>query len=123
MPKRPKKADGESTVYLGSDGWFHGRVTVGMKADGSADRRHVRGRTEEIANEKVEKLMAKRDAGNVVTPDHIPTVAEWMRTWLDTIAPRTAKQTTVDQIYRPKVERWIIPALGRHRIDRLQPTR
>jgi integrase len=44
-----------------------------------------------------------------------------MRTWLDTIAPRTAQQSTVDEIYRPKVERWIIPALGRHRLDRLHP--
>jgi integrase len=45
-----------------------------------------------------------------------------MRTWLDTIAPRTAQQTTVDEIYRPKVERWIIPGLGKHRLDRLQPS-
>jgi integrase len=37
------------------------------------------------------------------------------------IAPRTAQQSTVDEIYRPKVERWIIPRLGRHRLDRLTP--
>ncbi|MBR7828149.1 hypothetical protein KDK95_17665 [Actinospica sp. MGRD01-02] len=71
--------------------------------------------------EKIGKLEALRDAGSVVGPARIPTVAQWMRTWLETIAPRTAQQSTVDEIYRPKVERWIIPALGRHRLDRLLP--
>lgn len=120
MP-RPKKENGESSIYEGSDGWWHGRVTVGLKPDGSLDRRHVRGRDEETVIDKVRKLEAKRDAGKVAAPGHTPTLAEWMRTWLDTIAPRTAQQTTVDEIYRPKVERWIIPGLGQHRLDRLQP--
>jgi integrase len=74
-----------------------------------------------VVKEKVEQLEAKRDAAKVPAPGHTPTVAEWMRTWLDTIAPRTAQQTTVDEIYRPKVERWIIPGLGKHRLDKLQP--
>ena len=120
MP-RPKKANGESTIYLGADGWWHGRIVVGLKPDGKLDRRHVRGRDEETVIRKIAELTVKRDAGKVVKPGPTPTVAEWMRTWLDTIAPRTAQQTTVDEIYRPKVERWIIPALGRHRLDRLQP--
>lgn len=108
MP-RPKKPNGESSIYEGADGWWHGRVTVGLKPDGSLDRRHVRGHDEDEVTEKVRRLEAKRDAAKVPAPGHTPTVAEWMRTWLDTIAPRTAQQTTVDEIYRPKVERWIIP--------------
>ena len=120
MP-RPKKENGESSIYFGADGWWHGRVTVGLKPNGDLDRRHVRGRTEDEVKEKVEKLEAMRDAAKVPAPGHTPTVAEWMRTWLDTIAPRTAQQTTVDEIYRPKAERWIIPGLGKHRLDRLQP--
>lgn len=120
MP-RSRKRNGESTCYLGADGRWHGRVSVGLKADGSPDRRHVSGRHRDSVLEKIEKLEAIRDVGQVVAPSRVPTVAEWMRTWLDTIAPRTALQSTVDEIYRPKVERWIIPALGRHRLDRLQP--
>lgn len=116
-----RKPNGEATIYLGADGWWHGRVVVGVKADGSEDRRHRRGKTEDIVKDKIDQLIRKRDEGKVTKPGRTPTVAEWMRTWLDTIAPRTAQQTTVDEIYRPKVERWIIPALGRHRLDRLQP--
>lgn len=119
MP-RTRRRNGESTCYLGSDGRWHGRVSVGLKPDGSPDRRHVSAADWDTVLEKIEKLEALRDAGQVVVPSRVPTLAEWLRTWLDTIAPRTAQQSTVDEIYRPKVERWIIPGLGRHRLDRLQ---
>ena len=120
MP-RTRKRNGESTCYLGSDGRWHGRVSVGLKPDGSPDRRHVSAADRDTVLEKIKKLEATRAAGQIVAPSRVPTLAEWLRTWLDTIAPRTAQQSTVDEIYRPKVERWIIPALGRHRLDRLQP--
>ena len=42
-------------------------------------------------------------------------------TWLTTIAPRTVSQSTLDSTYEPKVRRWIVPQLGKHRLDRLQP--
>ncbi len=45
MGRRP---NGASSIYRGSDGDWHGRVTVGAKADGKPDRRHVRGKTEAI---------------------------------------------------------------------------
>jgi integrase len=117
----PRKPNGETKVYKGADGYFHGRVFMGLKADGSEDRRHVMYRDEDDAKREVQRLEKQRDAGTVAKAGRVPTVAEWMRTWLDTIAPRTALQTTVDEIYRPKVERWIIPRLGKHRLDRLLP--
>ena len=119
--KGPRKSNGESTIYLGADGYFHGRVVMGVKEDGSEDRRHVMYRDEQRVKNEVRALEKKRDAALVAKAGRPPTVAEWMMLWLDTIAPRTAQQTTVDEIYRPKVERWIIPRLGKHRIDRLLP--
>ena len=38
MPTR--KPNKRSSIYLGSDGWWHGWVTIGIKDDGSPDRRH-----------------------------------------------------------------------------------
>jgi site-specific recombinase XerD len=109
-----------SIYYSETDGW-HGWVTVGTKDDGSADRRHRRGGTEPGVTRKVRELEAKRDAGNVGKPGRPPTVAEWFLTWLTTIAPRTVAQSTLDSTYEPKVRLWIIPQLGKHRLDRLQP--
>lgn len=42
-----RRRNGESSCYLGSDGRWHGRVSVGLKQDGSPDRRHVSGRDQE----------------------------------------------------------------------------
>ncbi len=49
-----------------------------------------------------------------------PTVAEWLGHWLDTIAVRKVRASTL-QGYRGKVNGRIIPAVGHHRLDRLQP--
>src|SRR5579884_46083 len=117
-----RQGNGRSSIHFAKDGYWHGRVVMGVKDDGSEDRRHVMYKDRQRVVDAVGKLERARDAGAVKKADrHVPTVAEWMRTWLDTIAPRTAQQTTVDEIYRPKVERWIIPGLGKHRIDRLRP--
>ena len=118
---RPRSPNGEAKVYKGADGYYHGRVLMGIKEDGSEDRRHVMYRDEDDAIKEARRLEKLRDAGLVAKAGRVPTVAEWMRLWLDMIAPRTAQQTTVDEIYRPKVERWIIPRLGKHRLDRLLP--
>jgi integrase len=94
---------------------------MGIKDDGSPDRRHRRGRTEAEVTRKVRELEGKRDAGNAGKTGKPLTVAGWLATWLTTVAPRTVSQATLDSTYEPKVRRWIIPQLGRHRLDRLQP--
>src|ERR1022692_9982 len=66
----------------------------------------------------VMKLPVGGSAGKVGRP---LTVADWFDMWLTTIAPRTVSQSTLDRTSEPKVRRWIVPQLGRHRLDRLQP--
>lgn len=116
-----RQPNGRSTIYQGADGYWHGRVNMGVNDDGSKNRPHVMRRDKQAVVDEVRKLEKQRDAGTARKAGHVPTVTEWMRTWLDTIAPRTAARSTVDEIYRPKVERWIVPGIGKHRIDRLSP--
>lgn len=118
---RPKKPHGRSTIYLGKDGWWHGRVTMGVKDDGSPGRRHRKARTEADVTRKVRELERQRDAGATAKAGKAPKLAAWMQTWLTTIAPRTASVDTIQSTYRPKVERWIVPRLGAHHLDRLRP--
>src|SRR5262249_47254666 len=70
---------------------------------------------------KVRELERKRDAGITSKPGRVPTVTQWMRTYLTDIAPQRVSRGTIDSTYRPKTERWIIPKLGRHRLNRLYP--
>ncbi|WP_283139821.1 tyrosine-type recombinase/integrase [Rhizohabitans arisaemae] len=116
-----RKPNNRSSIYLGSDGKWHGWVTMGLKDDGTPDRRHREGKTETEVTAKVRELEKERDSGKTTKPGKVPTVREWMRTYLDEIAPLRVSQLTLDSTYRPKVERWIIPRLGAHRLDRLRP--
>lgn len=117
-----RKPNSRSSIYLGKDGKWHGWVTMGVKDDGTPDRRHREGKSEAEVTAKVQKLEKQRDSGKIDKPGtKVPTVAQWIRTYLDEIAPMRVSQLTLDSTYRPKAEWWIIPRLGAHRLDRLRP--
>jgi integrase len=121
-----RKPNGRSSIYFSeSDGKWHGWVVVGVKADGSLDRRHRMANTEPEVTEKVRKLEGERDAGKPSKPGRAPTVAEWMATYFDTVCERLVSSgkmapRTLDD-YRSKTRLWIAPHLGHHRLDRLLP--
>jgi integrase len=98
---------------------------MGIRDDGSPDRRHRKAKTEAEVTAKVRKLESERDAGKVNKPGRTPTVAEWMTTYLGTICVRLVASgkmapRTLDD-YRSKSRLWIVPLLGQHRLDRLLP--
>ncbi|MEU8277540.1 tyrosine-type recombinase/integrase [Microbispora bryophytorum] len=120
-----RKPNGRSTIYLGKDGLWHGYVTVGVKPDGSPDRRHRKAKTEAEVTRRVRELERQRETGQVAKPGKAPTVAEWMTEYLDVICDRLVASgkmapRTLDD-YLSKTRHWIIPLLGRHRLDRLAP--
>src|SRR3954452_15805509 len=114
-----RASNGESTIYKGADGRWHGYVSVGFKLDGALDRRHVTGKSRAVVVDKVRDLERKRDSGTV-TETSTPTVAAWLEHWLTTIAPRRVRQRTLES-YESAVRNHLIPGIGRHRIDRLRP--
>jgi hypothetical protein len=93
---------------------------VAEQAAASASR-HRSGKTQAEVTRKVQEFERKRDQGKAGKAGRPLTVADWFETWLTTIAPRIASQGTLDSTYEPKVRHWIIPQLGKHRLDRLQP--
>ncbi|SHN04814.1 tyrosine-type recombinase/integrase [Cryptosporangium aurantiacum] len=120
----PKKAtrrpNGASSIYEGSDGWWHGRVTVGVKDNGKEDRRHVRGRTEKVVIRKVRELEKERDSGKVRKIGAPWTVAEWLTHWLHNVAQPSVRQSSYSA-YEVAVRVHLIPGIGAHRLDRLTP--
>jgi integrase len=116
-----RKPNRRSSIYLGGDGWWHGWVTVGTRDDGSPDRRHRKGRTEAEVTRKVQELERQRDTGRLPKAGANLTLAQWLETWLTTVASRRVRRSTLDSTYAPKVRNRIIPGLGRHRLDRLIP--
>ncbi|MEU7907934.1 site-specific integrase [Actinoplanes sp. NPDC049118] len=117
MGRRP---NGASTTYKGSDGDWHGRVTVGVKDNGKPDRRHVQSKSEAEVIRRVRALEKERDSGTVRKPGQRWTVEKWLTHWVENIAAPAVRDNTIAG-YRVAVNKHLIPGVGGHRLDRLEP--
>ncbi|MEU2955421.1 tyrosine-type recombinase/integrase [Streptomyces xanthochromogenes] len=121
MEKRAKRPDGASSIYFGKDGYWHGRVTVGVRDDGRPDRRHVMSKVSEAeVIKKVRELEKQRDAGKVRKPGRPWTVKAWLLHWVEEIAKPSVRENTYAG-YEVAVRVHLIPGLGAHRLDKLEP--
>lgn len=93
-----------------------GRIDLGA-AGGKRVRREVTARTKTELAAKMKALKVQVDQG--VVPD-AGTVEQWMTYWLDQIAAKRVRATTLDT-YRMYTARWIIPTLGRRKLRDLKP--
>lgn len=119
--KRTRNSNGRSSIFEGADGSWHGYVTVGTKDNGRSDRRHVRGKTKAEVTKKVRTLERSRDEGKVRKAGQTWTVEQWLRHWLDTIVAPPAITENAFIAYDVAVRVHLIPGIGAHRIDRLEP--
>src|SRR5262249_33433343 len=76
--KPTRTPSGASSIYRGADGFWHGRVTVGVQDDGRPDRRHVMGKKQADVVRKVRELEKLRDAAHVPKAGQRWTVATWL---------------------------------------------
>lgn len=118
--KRTRQPNGRSSIYFGKDGKWHGRVTVGVRDDGTPDRRHVERKTRAEVTAAVSELEKQRDAKTVRKPGKAWTVTAWLTHWVENVAPLAVNDNTMVG-YRVAVRKHLIPGLGAHRLDRLKP--
>ncbi|MFE5900004.1 tyrosine-type recombinase/integrase [Streptomyces sp. NPDC056488] len=118
--KRTRQPNGRSSIYLGKDGKWHGRVTVGIRDNGEPDRRHVERKTRTEVAKAVRELERQRDAKTVRKPGKPWTVKAWLTHWIENVAPLAVNDNTMVG-YGVAVRKHLIPGLGAHRLDRLKP--
>ncbi|MET7572536.1 site-specific integrase [Streptomyces sp. NPDC005492] len=118
--KRTRQPNGRSSIYFGKDGKWHGRVTVGVRDDGTPDRRHVERKTRAEVTAAVSELEKQRDAKTVRKPGKAWTVKAWLTHWVENVAPLAVNDNTMVG-YRVAVRKHLVPGLGAHRLDRLKP--
>ncbi|WP_329367835.1 tyrosine-type recombinase/integrase [Streptomyces sp. NBC_01483] len=118
--KRTRQPNGRSSIYLGKDGKWHGRVTVGVRDDGTPDRRHVERKTRAEVTDAVRELEKERDAKTVRKPGRPWTVKAWLTHWIENVAPLAVNDNTMVG-YGVAVRKHLIPGLGAHRLDKLKP--
>jgi integrase len=112
--------NGASSIYRSEDGKWHGRVTMGVRDDGTPDRRHVERRTEGEVIRAVRGLERQRDSGTARKSGRVWTIEQWLSHWVENIAAASVRPTTMVG-YRASVYKHLIPGVGAHRLDKLQP--
>lgn len=110
----------QSSIYLGKDGHWHGRVTVGRKDDGREDRRHVMSKSKGTVVAKVRALERLRDEARVPRTGRAWTLEKWLLHWLEEIARPNIRDSSY-QAYRTAVTKHLLPIIGSLRLDRLEP--
>ncbi|MCX4395223.1 tyrosine-type recombinase/integrase [Streptomyces sp. NBC_01767] len=115
-----RQPNGASSIYLGKDGRWHGRVTVGVKDDGTPDRRHVSRKTRAEVTKTVRELERQRDKGAVRKAGQSWTIETWLIHWVENIAAPNVSENTIDG-YRVAVNHHLVPGLGAHRLEKLEP--
>jgi integrase len=114
-----RQANGRSSIYLGRDGRWHGRVSVGLRPDGRPDRRHVTAKTQAAVTKKVRDLERARDARTLPDAGSRLLLRDWLDEWLRASALRVRPSTLNG--YEVDIRRHIVPAIGMNRLDRLRP--
>src|SRR5690625_1598268 len=120
MAKTARRDSGTGSLYRRSvDGLWIGYVTLpNDPVTGKRRRKVVSAKTQAAANAKLRKLRAELDkAGDL--PTSSPTLERWLATWLDRIAAPRLKPRTL-ATYRGYIEQYIVPTIGRHRLERLK---
>jgi integrase len=126
MPRKEREEgtrapNGAGSIYYSeTDGYWHYRVIVGVRDDGSPDRRHRRAKSEPELLEKIKKLQAALATGTVRKPGRAPTMEKWLTHWVENISAPTVRDSTASS-YRNAVYKHLIPGLGKHHLDRIQP--
>ncbi len=110
-----RRARGAGALYKRKDGMWIGAVDVGWKPDGTRDRRQVSSKSKATASAKLAEL--RRSVALAEAAPSSTTVKAWLDRWLDDL--RVAPMT--ERSYRETCRLYLVPALGRRRLDKLAP--
>ena len=114
-PTCPPLIDGDRAEHRCQGRWVG---TVEVFIDGKRRRKAVYGKTSREVRLKLSEALKDKQDGTLVVASM--TVEKWIDYWLDNIAARTLRPQTL-RGYRSKVNVYIKPAIGKHRLTALAP--
>lgn len=122
-PKRTRRANGESWISEGpnKEGLYEAMVWIGLKPDGSPDRRHVQRKSLASVKKRVKQLERMRDDKTAGKAGKLPTVEDMLIRHLTVVLPTRGRAPRTIDDYWSKCRNDIFPRWGGTRIDRLLP--
>jgi integrase len=116
-PNKHAKGDG-STYQRKSDGMWVASIEL-PSHDGTRRRKVVTASTEARIKEKLKLLRREKEkSGDLPTAGQ--TLGTWVNVWYTTIAVKKIRPKTA-AVYRTMIRQYIIPAIGKVRLDKLTP--
>lgn len=112
---RPKRANGEGSVYQRKDGMWIGAAYV-LTTTGHRKRVTVSAKDEGTAGRKLRRKIADSDAGIPVAANNW-TVEAYLKYWLDNVVS-TKRPRTIEG-YSVVIRRHLVPELGKKKLQRL----
>ena len=115
-----RRSPGDGTLYRRADGMWIGGIEMPPGPDGKRRIKRVSSKNRNIAAAKLRKLQGDMAAGLVPTAPST-TVGRWLDYWAADILPhRKVKPGTIYQ-YELTIRRYLAPAIGSLRLDKLTP--
>lgn len=113
------RGKGEGSIYKRSDGLWCAAVEL-PPINGTRRKKIV---TSKSKSEVIKKMAAVKKelerAGDLPTASQ--TLESWLTYWLDKVAAKAVRPSTL-YTYRSQIEKQVIPALGKVRLDKLTQT-
>lgn len=112
-----RRLRGEGSIYQReSDGRWVGVVDMGW-VGGKRVRKTVTAKTLRELRPKFNALKQQVNQG-IMADD--ASVEQWMRHWMTEVAAKRCRPSTL-ATYQLYIDKWIVPHLGKRRLDRLRP--
>src|SRR5829696_5724111 len=112
-----RRGNNEGSIYRRKDGYWVGQY--GVQTGTGRKTRYIYGKRPEEVREKLAKAIADRDGGFIFDHENM-SVGEYLRRWLDD-SVRGSVQASTHASYERQVGRYIIPAIGHVKLEKLTP--
>ncbi|MCU1635777.1 MAG: hypothetical protein JWQ68_1016 [Cryobacterium sp.] len=118
---RPKQdpADATPTPYKGKDGLWHVFASMGSRADGRPDRKHLRRKTRREVVQAQRRLEEQRDRGEYIHSGKDVTLGWWVSHWLDELLPLAGRKATTIDGYRSTFRVHVLPHIAEVKLSGL----
>lgn len=114
---KPRRRKGDGGVYQRADGLWCVSLELPEGLDGKRRRKVICRRDKAAVISELRKAKTELEKHGDLATNSI-TVAKWMQHWMDDIAPQKIRPKTLAG-YKTVVNGYIIPTLGKKRIDKL----
>ena len=117
---KKRRSDGDGGIWFEtSTGRWRGSVTIGAYPNGRPRLHRVSGKTKGDVANKIREKRGELAAGTLSNVRN-PNVRQWFEFWMPNIAVPNLREST-ERSYDTQIRNWIIPHLGRYRLDKLRP--